>query len=108
MASIVVLCAGDGMAGLVGSLFGRERLFWNKQKTFQGLVAFLLSAYVVGQLYILGFLLMRWVVFDAAWWSTVYGGVVFLCAFVESLPWGPWDNAIVYLTALLSLRYFGF
>jgi dolichol kinase len=96
------------MAGLVGSLAGRERLFWNKQKSFQGLVAFLISAYVVGQLFILAFLLKGWLVFDPAWWSTVYGFVVVVCAFVETLPWGSWDNVVVYLTALLMLRYYGF
>jgi len=108
VASIIILCAGDGMAGLVGSLYGRDRLFWNRQKSFQGLMAFAMSSFIVSELYIMVFLLNRWMVFDPAWWSVVLGLVVFLCALVESLPWGAWDNAAVYLIALISLRYFGF
>ena len=96
------------MAGLVGSINGRDKLFWNRQKSFQGLMAFFLGAYIATQVIIMFFLIVGWLRFEPAYWSVVLAGVVFLTGFVESFNWGAWDNIAVYLTAFLSLRYFGY
>lgn len=33
---IIVLTLGDGISGLVGKLFGRNKIFYNKKKSFEG------------------------------------------------------------------------
>ncbi len=44
LAALTILAFGDGTATLVGKLFGRRRLPWNRQKTWAGTLTFLLVA----------------------------------------------------------------
>ncbi len=42
---IVVLAIGDAFSTLAGKLLGRNPIFWNSSKTYEGSIAFLLSTY---------------------------------------------------------------
>jgi len=110
--SMMVLCAGDGFAALVGYHFGRDKLPWSSHKSAQGSVAFLLAAYTFTQLYVLFFILNGWVRADielVVKLSVHLVAVVSVSALVETLPiLESWDNVTVFLTAFGMMKYFGY
>ncbi len=47
LVGIVVLAVGDGLSTLVGKVFGKNKLFYNKDKTWEGCIAFFIGAFLI-------------------------------------------------------------
>ncbi|KAL2632326.1 hypothetical protein R1flu_017012 [Riccia fluitans] len=105
--ALVNLCAGDGIADIIGRNFGgKSRLPWNEDKSWAGSVSFFLASTGVSILYLLyfayfGFLQMQ---------PGIYTGVAvvsFLTAIVESLPVSTrLDDNLTVPFAAMVLGYF--
>lgn len=106
------LAFGDGLAGLVGSKFGKWRLPWNKKKSLEGLLAFAIGATLSSA--ILYFWALPNSVSSPPWWSMqewlvllhqadVTGVIIIsacagiVAAFLESLDIGIDDNLLAPL-----------
>jgi dolichol kinase len=83
-AAIAILAVGDGVATLVGRS-GNMRIFYNKNKTFEGTAAFFIASSIAAYIFI-----------GAA-------GIVLslLCSIAESVDWGADDNFIIPLVCVL-------
>lgn len=94
--AILVLCAGDGAADLVGRRFGAAKLPWSPQKSWAGSAAFVVASVASGAFF---YAFASW----NGWPGTSHGMFLLflprLCivsavaAAVESLPIAEWDNA---------------
>jgi uncharacterized protein (TIGR00297 family) len=94
----VILAFGDGFASVFGRKTPVARLPWNADKSWGGLIAFAVAAF-------LGvFAVSR--VFHTALSAPLIAAVV-LCAIIESLPLGIDDNITVPLAAATVLLVFG-
>lgn len=106
LVAIVVLCAGDGASGLFGPIFGKNRLPWNRQKSWEGSL-FFFSFSAVGILIMhLYFASVGWLYYPflsnsltASYLLRVLSVATFT-AFIESLPIPDWDNVTVFLASL--------
>ena len=97
-ASLSALCAGDGMADVVGRRFGRSastKLPWSPRKSWPGSLAFLVSAWAASMLF--GALFYQW-----GWCSVSPRQMIaplllasLAGAAVESLPFTDVDNLLV-------------
>jgi len=47
-AAIAILAAGDGFAGVIGRRYGRHRLFFNKDKSWEGSISGFIAASLTG------------------------------------------------------------
>lgn len=85
--ALTLLCIGDGFAGLIGQTYGKSSLPWNRRKTWEGTIAFIVTAFVFSEIFIE--LLHQWNWFaDSA--SSMFSPLLIatiICAFVESLPY---------------------
>jgi len=78
---IIALTLGDTSAALIGKHFGKNKIFWNKGKSWQGFAAF--SAATFAASYVFAFFFPQLVLFNPLKLSLLAGLVG---AFVESLP----------------------
>ncbi|OMO82817.1 Phosphatidate cytidylyltransferase [Corchorus capsularis] len=101
VAAICNLCAGDGVAGIVGKKFGRQKLPYNKNKSIVGTVTMAISGFItsIGFMYYFasfGYIQESWEMVFGFWIVSVAS------ALVESLPCVPQldDNLTVPLTSM--------
>ncbi|KAF6164906.1 hypothetical protein GIB67_017109 [Kingdonia uniflora] len=102
IASICNLCAGDGMADILGRRFGSEKLPYNRNKSYVGSIAMATFGFIASVGYMHYFSLSGLV--EESWGLVLRFLVVSLSsAVVESLPISAEldDNLTVPLTALL-------
>lgn len=102
IAAICNLCAGDGIADIVGRRFGKNKLPYNPNKSFEGSIAMAIAGFVasVGYMhYYSSFGYME----EGIGMSFRFLLVSIAAAFVESLPISSEldDNLTVPLTSLL-------
>ncbi|MBP1703537.1 MAG: hypothetical protein H6Q38_2644 [Chloroflexi bacterium] len=103
----MIWLVGDGIAGLAGSAFGKQKLPWHDQKTITGSFAFFLSSFSV----ILTLLITT---IEASYRQLLILSTIscLVACFVESLPVSfirdrkPDDNLIVLISA--GLTFWGF
>ncbi|MBU3965848.1 MAG: hypothetical protein KKG76_00495 [Euryarchaeota archaeon] len=50
-AAIAILAAGDGFAGVIGRRYGKHRLYFNKDKTWEGSISGFIAASLTGFYY---------------------------------------------------------
>ncbi|CAI5999673.1 unnamed protein product [Closterium sp. NIES-65] len=106
--ALVLMCAGDGMADIVGRRVGSAKLPWNSRKSWAGSVAMLLC----GSLFSITFLFIfcSFGFFHTQWWSADICFRIFLVAagatFMESCPISEKldDNFTVPFSAVLLGR----
>ncbi|CAI7835520.1 unnamed protein product, partial [Closterium sp. NIES-53] len=106
--ALVLMCAGDGMADIVGRRVGSAKLPWNSRKSWAGSVAMLLC----GSLFSIAFLYIfcSFGFFHTQWWSADICFRIFLIAagatFMESCPISEKldDNFTVPFSAVLLGR----
>lgn len=87
---ILILALGDGLATFAGARYGRHKLPWNRNKSWEGIAGFSLGA-------------------SCAWFLMPVPGtvlIVILAAIIESLPMRVNDNIV--LPAAVSLMYYFF
>jgi farnesol kinase len=85
---ILILALGDGIATYIGTSYGRHKLPWNKNKTFEGMIGF-----AIGAIFAL---------FAMPVPGTIF--VVVLATLIDSLPIRVNDN--IALPVVSSLLYF--
>ncbi|TKY47184.1 phytol kinase 3 [Spatholobus suberectus] len=102
IAAICNLCAGDGMADIVGRRFGGEKIPYNKNKSYAGSIAMATAGFLASIAYMWYFSSFG---FIERSWKLVLGFlfVSIVTAFVESLPISTEidDNLTVPLTSML-------
>ncbi len=107
------LAFGDGASTVVGRLFGRAKLPWNRDKSWAGFFAFIIAGWIMSAI------LMTWFGY---WWIKLHSDVAvmpgmsylllgtlivaIICAFVESSPLPVNDNISVALVSALLLWCF--
>ena len=101
LAALLVLCAGDGMADLVGRRFGgNSPLPWNRRKSLHGSLAFFAAALASALAF-------------CAWFHAIgllpymldparLALVTLVGTLVESLPVEEWDNLTVFFAVVFS------
>ncbi|CAD5184346.1 probable phytol kinase 2, chloroplastic isoform X1 [Musa acuminata AAA Group] len=102
IAAICNLCAGDGMADIVGRRFGRKKLFYNHNKSFAGSVTMTLAGFLASVGYMHYYHTFGFI--EESWGMIIRFFVVSLAsALVESLPISTEvdDNLTVPVTSLL-------
>lgn len=106
--SIVILCAGDGFAGLIGQMFSdieKNKLPHNGSKSWQGTISYIFFS--------LSFSLIYLTLFDSLGYFTFNYNqdliklvlVTIITASIESLPLKEWDNLIIYVTVVFLYKY---
>lgn len=102
IAAICNLCAGDGMADIVGRRFGKKKIPYNKDKSFAGSIAMAAAGFIVSVGYMHYFSTFGY--FEESW-QMIFGFLVvsIASALVESHPISTKfdDNLMVPLTSLL-------
>ncbi|XP_027931003.1 probable phytol kinase 3, chloroplastic isoform X2 [Vigna unguiculata] len=102
IAAICNLCAGDGMADIVGRRFGGEKIPYNKNKSFAGSIAMASAGFLASIAYMWYFSSFGYI---EGSWKLVLGFLLVSVgtAFVESLPISTEldDNLTVPLTSIL-------
>ncbi len=85
LAAIAILALGDGFATIVGKLFGRARVAWNKAKSWEGTIAFAVAGALAGYVFI----------------GLAAVPLSLVLAFAETLPLDVDDNLLIPFVALL-------
>jgi phytol kinase len=101
--ALMILCAGDGLADLVGRRLGRRRLPINPAKSWAGSAAMLLGGYAMALLMVVLFetagLLQPGLAPGPAAASIAW--IALACTVVEALPLPDLDNLTISLTAVV-------
>ena len=108
--ALVVLCAGDGFAALVGARWGgkyRSRsLPWSRSKSWPGSGAFVVASVAFGAYFAQS-------AYQRSWTSQSLDStlpritlVALLAAFVESVSIG-WDNVTVFIAVVVASSFLG-
>lgn len=100
--SLMTLCVGDGTSGLIGPYYGKHHLPWNKQKSWEGSIAFAISSMIFISIYLN--LFSNWnLIILINWYKIVL--VILISTLVESLPFQNWDNLTVFVASWLSFQF---
>ena len=95
----VILAAGDSFSNMVGRRFGWTKLFWNRKKTYAGMVGFILFALPACVL------IIKWtnpqLPWQVLWIRSSYA--VLAGAVAETIPWKLDDNFSVAFASLSVL-----
>ncbi|CAJ1960433.1 unnamed protein product [Sphenostylis stenocarpa] len=105
IAAICNLCAGDGMADIVGRRFGRGKIPYNKEKSYAGSIAMASAGFLASTAYMWYFSSFGYI--EGSWNLVLrFLLVSTVTAFVESLPISTEfdDNLTVPLTSILLGR----
>ncbi|XP_071716514.1 probable phytol kinase 2, chloroplastic isoform X2 [Rutidosis leptorrhynchoides] len=102
IAAICNLCAGDGLADIIGRRFGTKKIPYNKDKSFAGSIAMATAGFIVSVGYMHYFSMFGYVEES---WQMIWGflAVSIASALVESHPISTTfdDNLMVPLTSFL-------
>ncbi len=92
---IIALAMGDSAAALAGKYFGSHKIFWNREKSFEGMAGFAVVTFAVT----LAFLaIFPQLAFFSAWKLAAFVGIA--GALIESLPILDDNFSIPLLTAI--------
>lgn len=103
--AVVILCAGDGFADIIGRRYGSKKLPWSKDKSWAGSVAFLVSSYLVGLLFLHVCIQNGWARLPLDWLKMKLAIMCAVGAAVESLPIEEYDNFTVFLATVLVDKF---
>jgi len=100
--ALLILCGGDGMADLIGSKIGKDKLPWSQKKSWQGSLAMFVGASVLIAIVFLIFSLngLSFQHIETKWLALL--GIVFVATIIETLPTGDLDNLFVPLVSVFS------
>ncbi len=99
--TLMVLCGGDGMADIIGTRFGKNKLPWAPTKSWQGSAAMFAGSIVLIYLVMFSFQLMGYAQMNIQYTLLPISGVVFIATIVETIPYGDWDNFFVPLASVI-------
>lgn len=98
--ALLILCAGDGMADVIGRRFGSAKLPINVRKSWAGSIAMLLSGFLLSLAYVA--LFNRW----GVWAFSVQAAVVplllisLVATLIEAVSGADMDNVTITVAAL--------
>ncbi|MBI2040618.1 MAG: hypothetical protein HYT16_00810 [DPANN group archaeon] len=101
---IIALAMGDSAAALAGKYFGKHKIFWNRDKSFEGMAGFAVVTFAVTLIFLAIF--PQFALFSA-WELAAFVGIA--GAAIESLPILDDNFSIPLLTAIalsLAVRFF--
>ena len=104
MASLCILCAGDGAAELVGRRWGTIRLPWSPAKSVAGSTAMFVAGFIVSALMLGGFAAGGYLVLPPLGQLAI---VVAVATAVESLPLADVDNVTVAVAGVATALFLG-
>ncbi len=99
--ALMVLCGGDGLADISGSLIGGRVLPWSGKKTFIGSLTMLLGGFVFSVLMVWVFVQMGYLEGPISNFILPILGIALVTTIVESLPFENIDNITVPLFSVL-------
>jgi phytol kinase len=107
MIALMLMCGGDGLADIFGRAWGKNRIPWNKAKTWIGSAGMLLGGWFFSMLIIWIFTLAG--IFSASIQTYLLPITIIAVVgtIVESLPFRDIDNITITLSAVI-LGYFLF
>ncbi len=100
--ALSILCAGDGMADLIGSRFSGINLPWSVQKSLNGSMAMFISSILAGYFTVWFFSQTHTVAWNLDNLPVTIIIVSFVCVMIESLPLKDIDNITVPLAAVIA------
>lgn len=108
LVTLMVLCGGDGMADIIGSRYGENKIPWAKRKSWQGSLAMFVGALL--------FVLAVSMVFSKNGFPQMnltgklmpISALVLIATLVETIPSGDLDNLFVPLAAVIGSYLFLF
>eukprot|EP01118_Nematostelium_gracile_P011461 TRINITY_DN4065_c0_g1_i3.p2 TRINITY_DN4065_c0_g1~~TRINITY_DN4065_c0_g1_i3.p2 ORF type:complete len:106 (-),score=24.90 TRINITY_DN4065_c0_g1_i3:6-323(-) len=104
----MLLCVGDGFAGLFGELFGKTKLPYNPRKSIVGSLSFLIFSVIVTSVYVELFHEWGWFNVTASQFLPSLLASALIGTIVESLPgFGAFDNITVFAASLITLHAMG-
>ncbi|MFC1922422.1 diacylglycerol/polyprenol kinase family protein [Chloroflexota bacterium] len=105
--ALMLMCGGDGLAGIVGKRYGKSRIPWNPRKTWIGSIAMFSGGLILS-------LAILWIYISVGFFDSTLIDLIpailfisLLATVVETLPLPDIDNITVTATAVL-LGYFLF
>ena len=109
--ALVMLCAGDGSAALIGARWGARpsrKLPWSRHKSWPGTCAFVVASTACALVFAHMAFTQGWSQRSAAAQAPCILLVAAVAAGVESLPLGEgWDNATVFGSVIAATAMFG-
>lgn len=99
--ALMILCGGDGLADISGSLIGGRKLPWSKKKTFVGSLTMFLGGFIFSSLMVWVFVQMGYLGGPISSFILPILGIAFVTTVVESLPYENIDNITVPLVSVL-------
>lgn len=99
---LMILCAGDGMADLIGTRFGTRKLSWNKSKSVIGSLSMFLSGFVLS--IVMSLIFMNSIKFNSTGALLLFSvlGISLLSTFIESVTPSEYDNLSIPAIALIA------
>lgn len=104
MITLMILCGGDGMADIIGSQYGKHKLPWAKNKSWQGSIAMFFGAFILILIVVTAFSLAGYPAIHINGNTFQILTIILIATAVESIPTGDLDNLFVPLVSVL----FGF
>lgn len=99
--TLMILCGGDGLADIVGTKFGKDKIPWANKKSWQGSIAMFLGALTLIYLVLWAFQGMGYSYLNTKFTLLPISGIVLIATIVETIPYGDWDNIFVPLASVL-------
>eukprot|EP01121_Diplochlamys_sp_Union-15-3_P011926 TRINITY_DN3503_c0_g1_i1.p1 TRINITY_DN3503_c0_g1~~TRINITY_DN3503_c0_g1_i1.p1 ORF type:complete len:146 (+),score=8.80 TRINITY_DN3503_c0_g1_i1:430-867(+) len=108
--ALILLCAGDGSAGLFGELWGgKYPLPHNQKKSWIGTLAFIFFAFMGSAIYVWIFTQCGFIYhLSMVKFLPHLFIIVLVAAFVESLPLSEWDNITVFFSSIVMYWLLGY
>jgi dolichol kinase len=99
-ATWAILALGDGTATLIGKNFKTKELPWNRQKSYAGILSFVIFGGFGA------FILLKWMLPDLTGVLMISFKTALIAGIAESLPLKINDNVTVAVTSALILNWF--
>jgi len=99
--ALMLLSGGDGLADILGKRFGKHKLAWSRNKSWEGSTAMFVGG--VGLTIFVLFIFHKMGIFITPFQNLVLPVVIIgiICTAIESLPLEEYDNLTVPITAVL-------
>lgn len=99
--TLMILCGGDGMADIIGSRFGKNKIPWALSKSWQGSAAMFAGSLILIYVVMFSFQRMGFAQMSVQHTLLPISGIVFIATLVETIPYGDWDNFFVPLASVI-------
>jgi phytol kinase len=106
--ALILLCIGDGFAGLLGQRYGVAKLPHNKNKTWLGTITFFVFSIIGASLFVWYFVANGSLLVAPTHFMFSLVLVTAVATLIESLPIEEWDNVTVFLASIATYHLLGY